>query len=245
MNVVLNFYLSRECNFFCDHCMHDCGPNFGNFMNNDQIEFAKNLIMNISSSEHHISVIGFTGGEPLMHPQIFDLFRFFYSRFPLELHTNGSDPYGILDSVPFDLNHSLYRIFVPIDPYHDVFRKKEDILFRKLSVLGPVLIRKNEIIKNKGRASKLIEKENFEKLNSWCVIKKFHGCAFLNFGHDGIRFCGESWDKKLNPKNFVDYDEKFISSPQKLIDLSMEYKNKFSDKNCSHRCMYFRSTDLV
>ncbi len=242
MNISANFYLTKECNFKCEHCMHNCGPQAKGFMTNKQIIFAVNLLRKIVRVGHKISVVGLTGGEPMLHPTFSALVKSFKTPGapPIELHTNGS----ITGKFPSDLQFSIMNVFVPIDPFHDKFRKNgNDVEFRELSKLGPVTISTATAIKKKGRAKEFIEENNRKYFYDWCIWKHIakdpKNIASFNFGYDGIRFCGESWNKEKNPKNFAEYDEAYLENPDLIVEKSNEYINKFSYTNCAHRCKLY------
>ena len=63
--------LTRACNLRCKHCLNNSG-----IKSNDEIEYDELLRIIKSLIESGIFEIRFTGGEPLLYPQIFDIIKF-------------------------------------------------------------------------------------------------------------------------------------------------------------------------
>lgn len=63
--------VTRKCNLFCKHCLNNSGKELDNTLTTEEII---NLIKKLSNAG--IQEIRFTGGEPLLHPDIFKLIQF-------------------------------------------------------------------------------------------------------------------------------------------------------------------------
>lgn len=74
------------CNLACRHCFITCGPKNDShpFMSVDQVRDAVETATGYGVKEFY-----FTGGEPFMHPDIFDLIELTLDRGPLSILTNG------------------------------------------------------------------------------------------------------------------------------------------------------------
>lgn len=74
------------CNLACRHCFITCGPKNDShpFMSVSQVRDAVR-----SASEFGVKEFYFTGGEPFMHPEIFELIELTLAHGPLSILTNG------------------------------------------------------------------------------------------------------------------------------------------------------------
>ena len=74
------------CNLACRHCFISCGPKNDShpFMTVQQVEEALAAAKHAGVKEYY-----FTGGEPFMHPQIFELIAQTLAQGPLSVLTNG------------------------------------------------------------------------------------------------------------------------------------------------------------
>lgn len=74
------------CNLACRHCFITCGPkNFSHpFMTLDQVRDAVT-----EAVEHGVREFYFTGGEPFMHPDIYEMIALCLDHGPLSILTNG------------------------------------------------------------------------------------------------------------------------------------------------------------
>lgn len=66
--MLVSWNTTNQCNMFCDHCYRDAGVKSADELSTDQ---AKQLIQQIKQAGFQIMI--FSGGEPLMRPDIFDL----------------------------------------------------------------------------------------------------------------------------------------------------------------------------
>lgn len=66
--MLVSWNTTNQCNMFCDHCYRDAGVRSADELTTDQ---AKQLIREIKRAGFQIMI--FSGGEPLMRPDIFEL----------------------------------------------------------------------------------------------------------------------------------------------------------------------------
>jgi len=69
--VKLYWSITNRCNLACRYCYYNCGLEskvFENFENNDCLKIIDDIAVNFSE-------VVFTGGEALLHPQLFDLIK--------------------------------------------------------------------------------------------------------------------------------------------------------------------------
>ena len=69
--MLVSWNTTNQCNMFCDHCYREAGARLEDELNTDQ---AKKLIREIKNAGFHIMI--FSGGEPLMRPDIYELGTF-------------------------------------------------------------------------------------------------------------------------------------------------------------------------
>jgi putative heme d1 biosynthesis radical SAM protein NirJ2 len=66
--VLISWNTTNQCNMFCDHCYRDAGARLEEELSTEE---GKKLIREIKQAGFHIMI--FSGGEPLMRPDIFEL----------------------------------------------------------------------------------------------------------------------------------------------------------------------------
>ncbi|NMC27715.1 MAG: radical SAM protein, partial [Syntrophomonadaceae bacterium] len=69
--MLVSWNTTNQCNMFCDHCYRDAGVRSADELTTAQ---AKQLIREIKQAGFQIMI--FSGGEPLMRPDIFELGSF-------------------------------------------------------------------------------------------------------------------------------------------------------------------------
>lgn len=69
--MIISWNTTNECNLFCSHCYRDSGVKGDSELNTSE---AKKLIDEIARANFKIMI--FSGGEPLMRPDIFELTRY-------------------------------------------------------------------------------------------------------------------------------------------------------------------------
>jgi AdoMet-dependent heme synthase len=69
--MIISWNTTNRCNMHCKHCYRDAGEEYKEELNTEE---AKNLIKEIAKAGFRILI--FSGGEPLMRPDIFDLVEY-------------------------------------------------------------------------------------------------------------------------------------------------------------------------
>ena len=81
---VVSLELTNKCNLHCSYCYQECTPQNNTFLKNPM-----NLLE--SFKEMRVSGLEFTGGEPLLHPEIIQLLKYSVQNFQIiGLITNGT-----------------------------------------------------------------------------------------------------------------------------------------------------------
>lgn len=116
----VSFEITRQCNLRCKHCYADAGVKLPDELTTEEIFQVIDELYNTG-----VLSITFTGGEPLMHPHIFELMEYAHKK-PLTvvLFTNGT---LLTEDVVQKLKElTVYRVNVSIDGpdagTHDTFR---------------------------------------------------------------------------------------------------------------------------
>ncbi len=84
--MLVSWNTTNQCNMFCDHCYRDAGARLEDELSTEQ---AKKLIEEIKKAGFRIMI--FSGGEPLMRPDIFELGQYATQQgLRVVMGTNGS-----------------------------------------------------------------------------------------------------------------------------------------------------------
>ncbi len=194
MRCVVNLYLTWNCNFHCDHCVHECGPG-GKHMTDEQLDYAFGFVKWAQKNNIPLDVLGLTGGEPTIHPKfwtdiiprVIDL-KLDHKLEWLELHTNASIP------VPeFQKNRCARlfdRIIVGHDMFHRQFKPLNKLYLQDYTDVGvEVILRQARSVWNgvemssvrlKGRAAALPTSDKYEvqSLPYGTPVASSHGNTF-------------------------------------------------------------------
>ena len=69
-----NFYLTYHCNFKCDHCCHCGDPQDKKFMSFEKLKFGIAWLHKVyQKTGFAAGVVGVTGGEPMTHPNFYNI----------------------------------------------------------------------------------------------------------------------------------------------------------------------------
>lgn len=236
-NVILNLYLTYKCNFQCNHCLHNCSPDRNEFMTPTQIEYVHNVIVQLMKKNYQISVIGLSGGEPMMHPSFYPILEGFLPLkkvIPIELHTNGS--------IPFSQDLAWMNFFRLVRISTDIFHEK----FRKVSTLNvnsfynsalDVLVHKGTWVKDKGRGANIDPSLSTPVSKEYCYFDNKN--IYLTFDPNGIRFCLEnSTINRSESPNFTAYKDEYITDIDQLLLLGDNFVQNHTGVNCKNKCKY-------
>ncbi|MBN8704588.1 MAG: radical SAM protein [Bacteroidetes bacterium] len=219
--ILANYYVTNKCNASCDFC--DIWEDFKSpFINLDDAE--KNLT---DLKKLGVKVIDFTGGEPLLHPNIDELLRMAKSKGFLTTITSNGLLYpkkaesikGLIDLLHFSLDS-------PIKEEHDLHRgvKCFDFVFTSI-----------ELALSLGEKPDLhftVRNENVHHLPEMLSLARKHGVILIinplfSYGDRG---------GQLTPE-VLDILESYINTPgtylnPAFIDLRRNGGNDISDPVC-------------
>lgn len=259
MRAVVNFYLTWKCNFLCDHCIHECGPQ-GNHMTLEQIEYAFRFLQWLKEQNIQVCVFGTTGGEATLHPQLWSEYmprlvgaRNMHVPDAMEMHTNASTPIS-------EENRRMYwkffsQVIVGHDPCHRKFAKLSELHLQDYTDISHALIlRQNSYpigpyqnvmkLRLKGRAAESIKNGKMmyipvqEHPKKDCIWSKASGdCVMFDFTPDHINHCGEKSRPLANPDRPEGQFHPYGMDFNDLLHAAFDYKVKYCENNCSQLCM--------
>lgn len=260
MRAVINLYLTWKCNFFCDHCVHECGPQ-GNHMTPEQVDYAFQFMEWLRSRNIPIAIIGLTGGEPTLFPDFWEKLmprvvatRQAHRLDQVELHTNASN------SIPQQYKRGYSKFFSHIYVGHDIchqrFMPLKDLALQDYTEVSVDLhLRQNKyyipstgqeaiFVRLKGRAAQRVA-EGKMSLQFWpnsgqldCMWVKYSAsdCLNINFTPDHVNHCGEKSHETPSEKphgQFHAYGMDFNELWHKALD----YRTNHCGPNCSQPCI--------
>lgn len=259
IRAVINFYLTWKCNFFCDHCIHECGPQ-GNHMTQAQLDYAFRFISWLREQNIPICVFGTTGGEPTLHPQFWDEYMprlggacRMHQPTANEIHTNASIPISEENRKKYTKFFS--QVYVGHDPCHRKFAQLNELHLQHYTDISyALMLRQNSypigpchnamFLRLKGRAAESIKNGKLMLLpvqdhpRKDCMWEKSAADSLcFSFTPDHINHCGEKSHPLANPTKpeggFHPYDMDF----DKLVHAALDYRIKYCKENCSQLCM--------
>lgn len=101
--------LTDKCNFLCGHCYKNAKP-----QNTTYIKSSIYFDI-IDELRHKTKMIGLSGGEPTLHPQINELIKYMNHDFSINLYTNGSH----LELLSNDSINSIRQVVVSLYGYSE------------------------------------------------------------------------------------------------------------------------------
>lgn len=262
MRAVINFYLTWKCNFYCAHCIHECGPAVERHMTTEQFNYGFNLIKWLSENEIKTCVIGTTGGEPTIHPTFWTEYmpQLAHARQSnnieyFELHSNASIPIPEVHRKGF--HRFFHKTYVGHDPFHRQYKKLNELYLQDHSEISQeVVIRycnyylggyqDASYVRRKGRALESINNGRFIEHRvqncpatdcSWVKYPPTDTVHFC-FTPDHVNHCGEkshiySDADKTSSGQFHPYGMDY----NKLLHSAFDYNLKFAKEKCSQKCM--------
>ena len=256
MNVVVNMYLTWNCNFRCGHCIHSAEPG-GKDMSDEQLDYAFRFVEWLKTKNLRIPVVGLTGGEPTLHPNFWGYVmaklayaRQFHQSSWFELHTNASIP------VPPLYKECYWKFFTNIYVGHDAFHRKFKLLSELYlqdysEISHDVHLRYNgwkpngehcTYIKLKGRGANLPNSTEYVVHPTSDTPK--HNCnifggnqevMYVNFTPDSINTCGEK-SHPLPDGSDSQWFKPYTSSFEELLHNSLDYHINGCNTQCSQPC---------
>jgi len=259
MKISANFYLTWQCNFRCAHCIHDAGP-YGKHMTKEEIDFGMKFIEWLQTQNSMPAVIGLTGGEPTLHPQLWtdvlphiERLKDQYKGLNIELHTNASRPIPL--EKRFKYSKFFNTIYVGHDMFHREFRKLNELFIDDYTDLGVnVIIRNNKwllkgdntqlfgaLVRTKGRGLNTIKSDKYYEVHTANTPRQecsWHQneCTIVNFTPGLINHCGEKshpLEDGSDKSDFSSYTDSFHT----ILRNAVEYQFTKCGKNCSQKCL--------
>lgn len=184
----VSFETTRKCNLRCKHCYSDSGKQLDDELTVKEIKALIDQLTNMG-----VLAITFTGGEPLLHPYLFELMEYARKKpLTLILFTNAT---LITPEIVEKLkNLQVYKINVSIDgpdsQTHDQFRGVDSAFER--TVQGVNLLQKAGIFV---QASISVTKINYKKMKETLHLIKDLGIT--HFKMWPITFSGRPGEKDI------------------------------------------------
>jgi organic radical activating enzyme len=262
MRIVVNLYLTWNCNFYCAHCIHECGPKEHDHMTDAQLQTAFSFVEWLYTQNHTVVVVGLTGGEPTLHPKFWDKVMPMVDEAKKklkisnwEMHSNASIP---VPPSSIDTYRKFFnRIMVGHDQFHRKFKSLSELHLDDYTQLtNELVLIKNEYkmvstdgtrttvaasLRMKGRAKKsmqsgLIEGESYVPANLDCAIKRYAlDNLCFNFTPWHINHCWEHSHpepEEVNHGNFHSYDMPW----DYLLNSAIQYVSNHCGQNCTQPC---------
>ncbi len=210
--------ISHGCNLKCKHCAVEGGE--GVFLAYESAEAYKEAID--SMKEGGVDAIYISGGEPLLHPHIYDIVRHAKDNdIYLSVGTNG---YGLRDKEARELAKAgVDKVYVSIDHYE---REKHDYL--RSGEAFENAINAVRYLKNYGipvRVDAIIWKENWDKLEDFVYFCMKHGVDEVIF----------AWPVKVgraakNAEIIIPPENEYLSVGKTLQGLKEKYEGTIDIK---------------
>lgn len=223
--VNISFETTRKCNLRCKHCYTDAGVGLEDELTVEEI---KELIDELA--DMGVLSITFTGGEPLMHPHIFELMEYAKKK-PLTvlLFTNGT---LLTEEIVEKLKEmKVLNVSVSIDgpdsDTHDAFRSVKGS-FEK-TIHGVNLLRKAGI---PVRCSISVTKFNFNKIKE--IFDLVNDLGISEFKMWFIAFSGRSGEKNIfiTPEEF-----------REVMEQNRQYEIEVLGKERKEEVMYSKKLE--
>jgi hypothetical protein len=260
MRSVINLYLTWNCNFYCGHCIHECGPTQRESnMSWTQLNYASDFAEWLFEHKSPLHVLGLTGGEPTLHPYFWShvmpiatKIRQIHSLENVELHTNASIP--VPEQYKTMYSKFFSKIYVGHDPMHRSFKKLDELYLQDYTEISKELVlRQNRyifpnntetmIVRNRGRAAELVKSGKYEVVpvtgypKPDCIRGKgsFDSLNF-QFTPDHINHCGEKSHPLPNPEKPEGQFHPYGMDFDILAYAALDYELKYCGDNCSQPC---------
>jgi radical SAM protein with 4Fe4S-binding SPASM domain len=202
--------ITKNCDLRCIHCYAEAGPPAVNEMSTDQWLHILDELYTLGTR-----TVNITGGDPLVHPDIFDVLDFCEKRFHIILATSG---YLIDEDTAEQLSHyRIDHIQVSLDgpdpETHNAIRGRKDA-FQKVVNAITVLTEKNAAVS----VAMVVLPENEDKIED--TIKLAKQLKVKTFGTGRIYSLGRAKGK------FPLSVEKVMELDKKVMDLSTIYSDE-------------------
>lgn len=172
--LAVNLKITNECNLKCCHCIADSGQNSNRELTlNEWYKIIDDL------KENQVFLIDITGGEPLIHPNFFDILSYINSKqFKITLSTNGTLINKKTAKILKEMNVSLAKVSLdgPDSLSHDKIRGVDGAFDNTIN--GILFLRENDI--------PVTIQSAISKLNYIYIDEMVNKCSKI--GINGINF---------------------------------------------------------
>ena len=223
--------LTNNCNLFCKHCYNNSSNNNTDYLNKDiLLSFLKDF------RDNGGIVVELTGGEPLLHPDFFEIFEYCANNFlSVAILSNG---YFLNEEILEKMIDFQEKIIFNVsldsvdEKYHNKFRGSKDAYKKTINAIK-LLVKYNF----KHRVAMSVTKENFFHVEDTIIFLKKIGVPLfgyspvLNFGR------GDNNESLFNDNEeylkFAEYEEKIFNKYSDFISvLNDEQKETLEFNNC-------------
>ena len=197
--------LTDKCNYFCKHCYRSSAPSRSNQVSFDAL---KSFLGDFH--KHGGVVVELTGGEPMLHPDFFEIVKWCNERFSLVgVLTNGYylQEEEVKKLLPYR-EHMIFNLSLDShrEDYHDSFRGMKDAYKRTTNAMR--LLSENKFF---FRVSMSVTAENFFDIEETVKLAKSLGASAFTFNPvfdvgRGQNTKGPQITDPEEAKKYVDYE---------------------------------------
>jgi len=215
--LTINLTLSYKCNFSCHHC-YSREEDFKKEMTFEELKYVVNIL-----SDWKVPFINLGGGEPLLHPHLFDFVKYASSKgLQCTMNTNG---YLLDIETAEKIKQTGFRavgvsIDSPVEEKHDFFRNKKGSFKRALNALENLAK-----VNVKSTVSMVVSKLNFENFHELIPILREYKVSQLylhNYKCSGLGYKNmEQYD--LTPSEWHDFYARALTLKKETKDLVISF----------------------
>jgi radical SAM protein with 4Fe4S-binding SPASM domain len=197
--------LTDKCNYFCKHCYRSSAPS-----RSTQVSFEALKSFLGDFHRHGGVVVELTGGEPMLHPDFFEIVKWCNERFSLVgVLTNGYylQEKEVEKLLPYR-GHMIFNLSLDShrEDYHDSFRGMKDAYKRTVNAMR--LLSENKFF---FRVSMSVTGENFFDIEETVKLAKKLGARAFTFNPvfdvgRGQKSAGPLITDPVEAKKYVDYE---------------------------------------
>ena len=236
----ISFQLTEQCNLKCTYCYNKSSPSRKNHFSLEQIKYLFELL-----SKNGVSVIEISGGEPLIHPNIYEIIKLSLHKFEKTvILTNGVKITEDLIKLINKNKDKFLGFQVSIDgPNEEINNKIRQIkrTFKK-TISTIKILKHNDLLK---RVTMVLTENNINYLEDTCRLMEKLGVSEFGFTiaselGRGSELTNISNNKRKSYKNIIrenyyDYLNN-ISKKYEHILLDEEEITRYAPKNLHMNC---------
>ena len=245
MNLNIGLYPTFKCSLECKHCMHDCRPNSNEWSFKEYSFILEFLARAFSSDLIDKIYIQISGGEPLLYTQFELLCETLYIlklNYTAKILSLGLNTSGLIKPKKLKIKFDYVRIST--DYFHQQHKTNISKYINDfVKISRHIHIENRDLFTLKGRAK--ANHALFENKPSYktCFVKNdlYKNMLKINFIPGYISFCPDCSDPKIDPHNFVKYNQKYIKHPEKLLIVASTYAKNIAGIQCSEKtCKFYK-----